>query len=80
MLDKIEQYNKALDYLRRTNVPLKQDGRVFDLVDGIKQYFNSDALPKEYVKEIVRGVKKSVEKGTFDKDSIVKSMNAILKE
>lgn len=49
MLDKIEQYNKVSDYLKKANVPLKQDGRVFDLVDGIKQYSNSDTLSKEYV-------------------------------
>lgn len=63
-----------------SNVPLKQDGRVFDLVDGIKLYSNSDALSNEYVKEIANGAKSSVEKGTLDKDSIVKAMNAILKE
>lgn len=79
MFDKIEQYNKVSDYLKKANVPLKQDGRVFDLVDGIKQYSNSDALSKEYVKDIACGVKSSVEKGTFNKDSIVKAMNAILK-
>lgn len=79
MLDKIEQYNKVSDYLKKANVHLKQDGHVFDLVDGIKQYSNSDALSKEYVKEIASGVKSSVESGTFNKDSIVKAMNAILK-
>lgn len=47
MLDEIKQYNKILDYLRKANVPLEQDGRVFDLVDGIKQYSNSDASIKE---------------------------------
>lgn len=80
MLDKIEQYNKVSDYLKKSNVPLKQDGHVFDLVDGIKQYSNSDALSKEYVKDIASGVKSSVGKGTFNKDGIVKAMNAILKE
>lgn len=79
MLDKIEQYNKVSDYLKKANVPLKQDGRVLDLVDGIKQYSNSDALSKEYVKDIASGVKSSVENWTFNKDSIVKAMNAILK-
>ena len=80
MLDKIEQYNKVSHYLMKANVPLKQDGRVFDLVDGIKQYSNSDTLSKEYIKEIAMGIKLSVEKGTFDKISIVKAMNAILQE
>lgn len=80
MLDEIKQYNKILDYLRKANVPLKQDGHVFDLVDGIKQYSNSDALSKEYVKEIASGVKSSVENGTFNKYSIVNAMNVILKE
>lgn len=80
MLDKIEQYNKVSRYLTNANVPLKQDGRVFDLVNGIKQYSNSDILSKEYVKEIASGVKSSIEKGTFNKDGIMKAMNAILKE
>lgn len=80
MLDKIEQYNKVSRYLMKANVPLKQDGRVFDLVDGVKQYSDSDALSKEYVKDIASGVKSSVEKGTFNKYSIVNAMNVILKE
>lgn len=80
MLDKIEQYNKVTCYLMKANVPLKQDGRVFDLVDGIKQYSDSDALSKEYIKEIASGVKASIEKGTFNKYSIVNAMNVILKE
>lgn len=80
MLDKIEQYNKVSRYLMKANVPLKQDGRVFDLVDGIKQYSDSDALSKEYVKDIASGVKSSVKKGTFNKYSIVNAMNVILKE
>lgn len=79
MLYKIEQYNKVSRYLMKANVPLKQDGRAFDLVDGIKQYFNSDALSKEYIKEIATSVKSSVESGTFNKYHIVNEMKVILK-